>query len=424
MQFPEQSTEGGNTAVASAKRFSPLTQERKIQHDSAAGVANIPADLLPLLRCPITGSALRWMDESELGRLNADASRGDAAHLDGTPVDETIPAALVNMDGSLAYRIGDGILMMLPITAIALTRAAAAQYGGAHRREKADIKGFYDRIGWTRSESGHFEDAVVFEDLRPVSAAYIRKAHLRLKNYLLPSGDYLLDVASGPVQYPEYLTYSQDYKRRVCMDISISALREARRKLGDKGVYILGDITKLPLQSNALDAVISLHTIYHVPKDEQRNAFEELYRVLKPGRRGLIVYTFTDSLLMRLGAWPSRGYNAARHSAPARGLKRLLGKKPAAAAPAAAETAAKESQGVGFYFYAHSLKWFTSQTWSFPLRIVTWRSMDVQFMRKYIHPRRFGKLLLALIYGFETLFPRFTGRHGAYPMFLLEKSEP
>ena len=421
MQVSVQSQGGGNSPVAQEWREAQTAQERDIQHDSAADTANIPADLIAKLRCPITGGSVRWMDESELARLNADAAAGDAAHLDGTPVEENIPAALVNAEGSLAYRVGDGILMMLPITAVALTRAAAAQFGGAHRREKADIKGFYDRIGWTRTESGDFEDAVAFEDLRPVSASYIRKAHQRLKTYLPPSGDYLLDVASGPVQYPEYLAYSQDYKRRVCMDISISALREARRKLGDKGVYILGDITNLPLQSDAIDAVVSLHTIYHVPKDEQRNAFEELYRVLKPGRQGVIVYTFTDSPLMRLGAAPARWYNALRHSAPARGLKRILGKKPASAAPAPHDRVTRDSQGVGFYFYAHSLKWFTSQTWSFPLRIVAWRSMDVQFMRKYIHPRRFGKLLLAMIYSLENLFPRFTGRHGAYPMFLLQK---
>lgn len=393
------------------------------QESPAPGEAshNIPADLIPLLRCPVTDARVRWMNERELAALNESARNGDATHLDSSPVDGTIQAALVNEEGTLAYRVADDILLMLPITAIALNRAAADRYGAAHRREKADIKSFYDRIGWTKSEAGDFEDAVAFEDLRPVSADYIRKAHLRVKRYLPASGDYLLDVASGPVQYPEYLTYSAGFKRRVCMDISISALREARRKLGEKGVYILGDITHLPLRHSSMDAVVSLHTIYHVPRDEQGGAFEELYRVLKPGGRGAIVYTFTDSLLMRWGFKPGRWYNRLRHSAPARGLKRLIGKKPAPSAAEPHELVARQAQGVGFYFYAHPLKWFTSRKWSFPIRIVVWRSMDVQFMRKYIHPRRAGRLLLAIIYRFEELLPGFTGRHGAYPMFLLSK---
>src|SRR5665213_15580 len=381
----------------------------------------LPDDFIPKLRCPVTDGSVRWMSGRELAVLNAAGARGDVAHLDGTPIDGAITAALLNAEGSLAYRISEGILMMLPITAIATSHQSAARHGSAHRREKADIKSFYDRIGWTKSESGDFEDAIAFEDLRPASATYIRKAHQRLKRYLIANGDYLLDVASGPVQYPEYLAYSRGYQRRVCMDISIAALREARRKLGGKGIFILGDITHLPLQSDAMDAVISLHTIYHVPRDEQRSAFEELYRVLKPGRRGAIIYTFTDSLLMRWGFKPGRWYNALRHSLPARGIKRLMGTRPAPGAPAAHEAVAQRSQGVGFYFHAHPLAWFTSQTWSFPLDLVVWRSMDVQFMRKYIHLGRGGKLLLGLIYRFEEMFPRFTGRHGAYPLFIVRK---
>ena len=35
----------------------------------------------------------------------------------------------------------------------------------------------------------------------------------------------------------------------------------------------LADVTNLPLKNDIVDAVVSLHTIYHVPKDEQRKAF-------------------------------------------------------------------------------------------------------------------------------------------------------
>ena len=264
--------------------------------------AGIPDDLIDHLRCPHTDGLVRWMNAGELDSLNESTSHGQAVHLDGSAVDGRISTALINHEGSLAYRVDDGILMMLPMSAIALNREAISRFGTGNRAEKIAVQSFYDQIGWKRDEKGDFEDAVVWEDLRPVSADYIHKCHMRVKRHLGPTGNYLLDVASGPVQYPEYLTYSDGYDRRICVDISIQALREARRKVGDKGVYILGDITNLPLRSNSLDGVISIHTIYHVPLDEQAGAFEELYRVLKSGRSGVIVYTFSKSLIERLGA--------------------------------------------------------------------------------------------------------------------------
>jgi SAM-dependent methyltransferase/uncharacterized protein YbaR (Trm112 family) len=382
--------------------------------------ANLPADLVEHLRCPLTHSPLRWTRAEELENLNAASARGDAAHLDGSKVDGQIPFALINEEGSLAYRVDDGILMMLPISAIATDRQVIAKYGNAHRPEKIAIQSFYDQIGWKADEKGDFEDAVLWEDLRPVSADYIHKCHLRVKRYLRPAGNYFLDVASGPVQYPEYLTYSKDYQHRICMDISIRALREARKRVGAQGIYILGDITNLPLRDNALDAVVSLHTIYHVPQDEQAKAFEELYRVLKPGRSGAIVYTFSTAPLITAGAAPARWWKKARTSAPIRFIKNLLGRKEV---PASAKAARPRDDlgGAPFYFKAHPLKFFTSRKWSFPVDIVVWRSMNIWFMRTYIHPRRFGKLLLAIIYRLEEFFPRFMGRQGPYPMFVLRK---
>ena len=62
----------------------------------------------------------------------------------------------------------------------------------------------------------------------PVSRDYIHRCRLRVNRYIASRGDFLLDAGSGPVQWPEYLTYSEDYRFRVCLDISITALKEAR----------------------------------------------------------------------------------------------------------------------------------------------------------------------------------------------------
>ncbi len=59
-------------------------------------------------------------------------------------------------------------------------------------------------------------------------------------------GRFLLDAGSGPIQYPEYLTYSDGYRYRVCVDISAVALVEARRRIGKQGLFVVADVSALP----------------------------------------------------------------------------------------------------------------------------------------------------------------------------------
>ena len=177
---------------------------------------------------------------------------------------------------------------------------------------------FYDEVGWHSMEDDTdlYEDTNRFEDLRPVSQNYVHRCHMRVTHHIPPGGQYLLDVASGPVPFPEYVTYSEGYECRICVDISIRALQAAKKKLGNKGIYIKADITQLPLKSESVDAFVSLHTVYHVPKDSQILAFQELERVLKPQRSGVVVYTW---------GWHCRvmGVLTARH--PSQALSLLVG---------------------------------------------------------------------------------------------------
>ena len=90
---------------------------------------------------------------------------------------------------------------------------------------KQQVRQFYDQVGWQEVGAGVYQNAR-FEDLRSVSREYIHKCHLRVARHLSPEGEYFLDVGSGPIQYPEYLEYSNGYQARVCADISIVALQE------------------------------------------------------------------------------------------------------------------------------------------------------------------------------------------------------
>lgn len=138
---------------------------------------------------------------------------------------------------------------------------------------KQEVRAFYDSVGWQQIGEGLYQNAR-YEDLRPVSQEYLHRCHLRVLDHLAPEGRFLLDAGSGPIQYPEYLSYSQGYQRRVCVDISHTALVAARDRIGDHGLYVVADVAHLPLKAASMDGLVSLHTVHHLPAEEHLPAFE------------------------------------------------------------------------------------------------------------------------------------------------------
>ncbi len=287
---------------------------------------------------------------------------------------------------------------------------------------KKNVREFYDRVGW-QMVSGEVYQNAEYEDLRPVSRDYIHKCHLRINRHLAPEGDFLLDAGSGPVQYPEYLTYSEGYKARVCMDISLVAMREARKRLGEKGRYVVADIAHLPFKSDAFDGIVSLHTIHHVPMEDKLPAYEELFRALKPGRQMAIVNGWTKApLMVRLKPFMKRMTRF--HNWWLRRVKKQE-IEPVAAAPVVqdiAETEKKKNGPAGTFVQKLTAEWLTEALrGKMPFDILVWRSVNVAFLRAVIYPEWGGKFWLKVIYGLETIFPRWLGRIGQYPLVVVSK---
>lgn len=101
--------------------------------------------------------------------------------------------------------------------------------------------------------------------------------------HLPKSGERLLDMASGPIQYPEYLRFSENFARRVCADIFERALDIARTRLGDRGEYLHGDFLELDISANSMDATACLHTLYHIDRARQAAAVRKLIEFTMPG---------------------------------------------------------------------------------------------------------------------------------------------
>lgn len=55
------------------------------------------------------------------------------------------------------------------------------------------------------------------------------------------------------------------------------------------------------------------------------------------------------------------------------------------------------------------------------MEIVVWRSLGMEFTQQLVGSGRFAKVSLAWVMWLEDRLPRFAGRIGQYPMFLIHK---
>jgi ubiquinone/menaquinone biosynthesis C-methylase UbiE len=280
---------------------------------------------------------------------------------------------------------------------------------------KQQVRQFYDRVGWQMVSDGMYQNAR-YEDLRPVTHEYIHKCHLRVNRYLKPEGIYLLDAGCGPIQYPEYLTYSQAYTYRVCVDISIVALEEARKRIGLRGLYVVADVANLPFKPGVFDGLVTLHTLHHLPSADQSKAYQELYRVLMPGCAGVVVNGWTESSLMRRSRWLIS-------------LMEFLGSRlvhrpnqlPKKIAPEAVQAAANPGPTGTFIKKLDASSLIEQLQGKMDIEIKVWRSVNVRFLRAVIHQQLGGRFLLKLLYSLEERYPGYFGKNGQYPLVVIRK---
>jgi SAM-dependent methyltransferase len=275
---------------------------------------------------------------------------------------------------------------------------------------KQQVQDFYDRIGWQEIDGGCYQNAA-YEDLRPVAGEYIHNCHLRILRHIRPQGRFFLDAGSGPIQYPEYLEYSKSYQKRVCVDLSIVALQEARNRIGDHGFFIIADIANLPFKPGSFEAVVSLHTIHHLPAEEHISAYQELHRVLETDAHAVIVNGWDSAPLTmltnalaqiatRILTWTRKEQNHTHEHPDRPGY----------------------SQPTGTFIRKHNSTWLQREVGSFCLlQIWTWRSVNVRFLRTFVHERWGGRTLLHILYALEEHFPHFFGKIGQYPLIVMHK---
>ena len=350
-----------------------------------------------IFQCPITKENLSYLKRQDIDQYVKN-------HQKRLNELDSLTGGLINESGTYFFPIFDEVFLLLPEYALEIKKNK--DYNEKMSFDQERVFNYYNEINFTTHEGLKiYKDSNKWVDYREVSKDYIQKSFLKTKKYIKEKGKYFIDVGSGPIGLKEYIQLSDKYELRICIDISINALIQAKKNYKHKkGIFICGDITNIPLKENIGDAVISQHTLYHIPKNKQEIAVKELYRVAKPGSNVAIVYSwFYYSWFMNIGLFPIQAYRVVRHFAGKFYVK-LIKNKPR------------------LYFYAHRQKWFKKQfPFSNEIEFYCWRSTNKYFLNLYIHSWLGGRKLLQYLSKLENKYPRFFGRFGEYAVILVKK---
>lgn len=353
--------------------------------------------------CPISRQPLSILTAPDLAKLGEELTSGQRLHADSSPVRLVPVKAIGTPDRRYVYGIEDEILALLPGLAIV---APTDRLRGVQNAEKVGVQRFYDEVGWVRDDQDQYYDSKVFTATSENAQRYVNACNRRTASKL-GHGKYLLDAASGPVP-PLLVPLSRNYVKRVCVDFSVRALREAKRNLPPShGIFVLGDLTRLPFAEGAMDDVISLHTLYHLPAEQQTSAVDELVRVVRPGGCAIIVYTWDRSPLMEMTAKFTMAVG--RLKVVTRGPKERT---------TISEDGSASNQ---LYFHSHGHAWFRTLKARHGARLRLSSAAGASFQKAFFRPGIAGRIAASVVFWLETIGERFAARYGQYPMFVIRK---
>jgi SAM-dependent methyltransferase len=159
------------------------------------------------------------------------------------------------------------------------------------------VKGLYTEVAQHPDKPYHFplgKTALVYvgypeSEINKIPASALESfagvGYPHASNAIKP-GDTVLDIGSGSGTDVLFSSLRTGEKgEAIGLDITDAMIEKARKnivKMGAKNVKIMkGDAAKIPLEDSSVDVVTSNGVLNLVP--DKKKAFQEIYRVLKPG---------------------------------------------------------------------------------------------------------------------------------------------
>jgi demethylmenaquinone methyltransferase/2-methoxy-6-polyprenyl-1,4-benzoquinol methylase len=151
----------------------------------------------------------------------------------------------------------------------------------------------------------------------------VRRAAARLAQP--PHNGLALDLATGTGDFAAALRDIEPTCRVVGVDFAIEMMRLGQSKYRYGMTFTAGDMLRLPLPDNTFDCSVNGFVLRNV--SDVRAAFEEMYRVLKPGGRAVsleiteprapvwrsVFAGYFDHAMPRIGGWLSGRPDAYRY---------------------------------------------------------------------------------------------------------------
>jgi SAM-dependent methyltransferase len=268
-------------------------------------------------------------------------------------------------------------------------------------REEEQVRDFYDHHGWVVNAGTSGEDAL-FRDFCTAYYPYHDRVNTRTKECFADLGRRLL-VAGGGDMPETHVAIANQFPEPTVLDISKLAIEIARKKLDNRGEFLLGSILEIPKPPDHFDAVYCAHVIYHIAKDLQGRAVRELIRVTRPGGRIVVIYSNTHSLPARIENLKGR--------VP---LVRKLRRRAVHARPDAAECPP-------LYFFAHPLNWWTQFADTCDVELRPWDVMGNEQEKSLLVNDRIASMGYRLCAWFEARYPYRAARWWTYPLVVLTK---
>jgi SAM-dependent methyltransferase/uncharacterized protein YbaR (Trm112 family) len=364
-------------------------------------------ELQEILCCPHTKSALSLTTLAQLLKRLPEDERAR--------VPEGTTGALVSEASFTAYPIVGRIVDFLEQDSLRLSKDGdrRVRIDGENDSIQQSVQRWYDEFGWQRNESGIYNDTAMFSQVSLTAHGFYElSSHLSLLNRL-SGGKFVLDAASGPLAHPEVLAYSWFYRYHVCVDISLTALREADAKLAGKGFYCRANICKLPFRDGVFEGIVSAYTIQHIADSQQATAVAELYRVLKPGAHLCVVFNINRTRAHRVLVRAVSGIRKAL---------RLLPIDTALRREQSQEVKGSHVAPHELYYHGRDLTWWRklARGLTDSYSVEGFRLFDkAEFESLFGDSRRAAKALRAL----EALFPRIAARMCTYLLVDLFKTK-
>ncbi|PZG21123.1 class I SAM-dependent methyltransferase [Nonomuraea aridisoli] len=143
-----------------------------------------------------------------------------------------------------------------------------------------------------RHHTGTIDHPLAYEVSAAVWFLGARRAvFTRLAAMVRPrAGDRILDVGCGTGYLTRILSPVAGPAGEVTgLDPSPAMIQYAAARARGNCRYVLGGAQTLPFPDGSFDAVTATLVVHHIPADDRPEALGEMYRVLRPGGRLLVV---------------------------------------------------------------------------------------------------------------------------------------